>query len=29
MDIIGLGNLQFKTIFNELLETVKKILDEK
>jgi len=28
IDIIGLDNLQFKTIFNELLETIKKILDE-
>lgn len=29
IDIIGLDNLQFKTIFNELLQTIKKILDEK
>jgi Ni,Fe-hydrogenase maturation factor len=29
MDIIGLKDLQFKTMFSELLETVKKILDEK
>lgn len=29
IDVIGLENLQFKTIFNELIETIKKILDEK
>lgn len=29
MNIIGLKDLQFKTMFSELLETVKKILDEK
>lgn len=29
IDVIGLDNLQFKTIFNELTETIKKILDEK
>lgn len=29
IDIVGLDNLQFKTIFNELLEKIKKILDEK
>lgn len=29
IDVIGLDNLQFKTIFNELTETMKKILNEK
>ncbi|MDD2496095.1 MAG: DUF3842 family protein [Tissierellia bacterium] len=29
IDVIGLENLQFKIIFNELVETIKKILDEK
>nr|WP_312578740.1 DUF3842 family protein [Sedimentibacter sp.] len=29
INIIGLKDLQFKTIFNELLEMIKKILDEK
>lgn len=29
MNIIGLKDVQFKTMFIELLETVKKILDEK
>jgi hypothetical protein len=29
MEIIGLENLQFKLIFNQLLEMVKKILNEK
>ena len=29
IDVIGLENLQFKVIFNELIETIKKILNEK
>ena len=29
IEVIGLENLQFKTIFKELTETVKKILNEK
>lgn len=29
IDIIGLGNMQFKIIFNELTDSIKKILDEK
>lgn len=29
IEVIGLDNLQFKTIFNELTETMKKILNEK
>lgn len=29
IDIIGLDNMQFKTIFNELTDFIKKILDEK
>jgi len=29
IDVIGLDNLQFKTIFNELTEKMKKILNEK
>lgn len=28
IDIIGLNNMQFKTIFNELTDFIKKILDE-
>ena len=29
IDIIGLNNMQFKTIFNELTDFIKKILNEK
>jgi len=29
IDIIGLDNMQFKTIFNELTDFIKKILNEK
>lgn len=29
IDVIGLENLQFKVIFNELIETIKRILDDK
>ncbi len=29
IDIVGLENLQFKTIFNNLTDIIKKILDEK
>lgn len=28
IDVIGLENMQFKTIFNEMISTIKKILDE-
>ncbi|MGF7060304.1 DUF3842 family protein [Brassicibacter mesophilus] len=29
IDVIGLNNYQFKSLFDELLQTIKKIIDEK